>query len=115
MADVVHVRDVKHYKPRLPTLVRDFKDSYLFEERNVQWLASRFLGTNEETRGVLSYVYKIKFFCVISVILAVKKGIGAELGVSQATVSRSVNAVFDSIIAHANECIKFPTTVSEIT
>ncbi|GBL99554.1 hypothetical protein AVEN_68821-1 [Araneus ventricosus] len=44
-----------------------------------------------------------------------QKGIGAELGVSEATVSRTVNAVVDSIIAHANEWIKFPTTNSEIT
>ncbi|XP_047499264.1 putative nuclease HARBI1 [Penaeus chinensis] len=43
-----------------------------------------------------------------------QKGIGQELGVSQATVSRTVNTVVDSIIAHANEWIKFPTTNREI-
>lgn len=43
-----------------------------------------------------------------------QKGIGAELGVNQATVSRTVNAVVDSIIAHTNESIKFPTTNNEI-
>ncbi|GBL73991.1 hypothetical protein AVEN_79797-1, partial [Araneus ventricosus] len=40
--------------------------------------------------------------------------IGAELSFTQATVSLSANAVVDSIIAHANEWIKFPTTNSEI-
>ncbi|GBM72434.1 hypothetical protein AVEN_198000-1 [Araneus ventricosus] len=44
-----------------------------------------------------------------------QKGISTELGVSKATVSRTVNAVVDSIIAHANEWIKLPTTNSEIT
>ncbi|GBN92683.1 hypothetical protein AVEN_137795-1 [Araneus ventricosus] len=69
MADVVHVRDVKHYKHRLPTLIRDFKDLYRFEERNVQWLADRVLGTNEEPRYVcrvkLENVPKIIVTCVV--------------------------------------------------
>lgn len=116
MADVVHVRDAKYYKPRLSTLVRDFKDLYRFEERNLQWLADRFLGTNEETRGgALSTAHRMKVCLRYLSDPGYQKGIGEELGVSQATVSRTVNAVVDSIVAHATDWIKFPTTNSEIT
>ncbi|CAH1990869.1 unnamed protein product [Acanthoscelides obtectus] len=39
-----------------------------------------------------------------------QQGIGQELGVSQATVSRTVDRVVNSIVAQSNEWIKFPTT-----
>ncbi|CAH1957000.1 unnamed protein product [Acanthoscelides obtectus] len=39
-----------------------------------------------------------------------QQGIGQELGVSQATVSRTVDRVVSSIVAQSNEWIKFPTT-----
>lgn len=51
MAEVVNLRDVKHYKPRSPILVCDFKALYRLKEGNLQWLATRFLDANEETRG----------------------------------------------------------------
>ncbi|CAH2008231.1 unnamed protein product [Acanthoscelides obtectus] len=38
-----------------------------------------------------------------------------ELGVSQATVSRTVDRVVNSIVAQSNEWIKFPTTNHELT
>ena len=60
-----------------------FESAGLNGERNVQWLADRFLGANEGTRG--------------------KVLIGEELGVSQATVSRTECAEVDSIVANANE------------
>lgn len=115
MADFVDVRHVKQYMPRLPTLDRDFKMLFRFEEQNVQWLADRFLGTNEETRGgALSSFHRMKICLRYLSDPGYQKGIGQELGVSQATVSRTVNTVVDSIIAHANEWIKFPTTNREI-
>ncbi|CAH1998052.1 unnamed protein product [Acanthoscelides obtectus] len=43
-----------------------------------------------------------------------QQGIGQELGVSQATVSRTVDRVANSIAAHSNECIKFPTANHEL-
>ncbi|CAH1985213.1 unnamed protein product [Acanthoscelides obtectus] len=39
-----------------------------------------------------------------------QQGIGQELGVSQTTVSRTVDRVMNSIVAQSNEWIKFPTT-----
>ncbi|CAH1958569.1 unnamed protein product [Acanthoscelides obtectus] len=43
-----------------------------------------------------------------------QQGIGQELGVSQATVSRTVGRVVNSIVAQSNEWIKFPTTNHEL-
>ncbi|CAH2009012.1 unnamed protein product [Acanthoscelides obtectus] len=43
-----------------------------------------------------------------------QQGIGQELGVSQATVSRTVDRVVNSIVAQSNEWIKFPTTNHEL-
>ncbi|CAH1985251.1 unnamed protein product [Acanthoscelides obtectus] len=39
-----------------------------------------------------------------------QQGIGQELGVSPATVSRTVDRVVNSIVAQSHEWIKFPTT-----
>ncbi|CAH1993542.1 unnamed protein product [Acanthoscelides obtectus] len=43
-----------------------------------------------------------------------QQGIGQELGVSQATVSRTVDRVVNSIVTQLNEWIKFPTTNHEL-
>ncbi|CAH1972725.1 unnamed protein product [Acanthoscelides obtectus] len=43
-----------------------------------------------------------------------QQGIGQELSVSQATVSRTVDRVVNSIVAQSNEWIKFPTTNHEL-
>ncbi|CAH1992583.1 unnamed protein product [Acanthoscelides obtectus] len=43
-----------------------------------------------------------------------QQGIGQELGLSQATVSRTVDRVVNSIAAQSNESIKFPTTNHEL-
>ncbi|CAH1987571.1 unnamed protein product [Acanthoscelides obtectus] len=43
-----------------------------------------------------------------------QQGSGQELGVSQATVSRTVDRVANSIVAQSNEWIKFPTTNHEL-
>ncbi|CAH2005452.1 unnamed protein product [Acanthoscelides obtectus] len=44
-----------------------------------------------------------------------QQGIGKELGVSQATVSRTVDRVVNSIFTQSNEWTKFPTTKHELT
>ncbi|KAG8299208.1 hypothetical protein J6590_106527 [Homalodisca vitripennis] len=90
MADVVDMRDVKQYKPRLPTLPRDFKELHRFNEDNVEWLANRFLVATVETRGgALSSVHKTKICLRYLADPGYQKGIGQELGIDQATVSRS--------------------------
>lgn len=115
MAEVVDVRGVKQYKPRLPTLPRDFKELYRFNEDNVEWLANTFLGATEETRGgALSSVHKMKICLRYLADPGYQKGIGQELGIDQATVSRTVTEVVDSIVVQANQWIKFPTSNNEI-
>ncbi|XP_045462246.1 putative nuclease HARBI1 [Harmonia axyridis] len=112
MANVVELREIKHYKERLSTPVRDYKELYRFQEENVQWLANRFLGINNaETRGgALSSVLKMQICLRYLRDTGYQRGIGQELGVSQATVSRTVTAVIDSIVAQSNYWIKFPST-----
>ncbi|CAH1954640.1 unnamed protein product [Acanthoscelides obtectus] len=43
-----------------------------------------------------------------------QQGIGQELGVSQATVSRTEDRVVNRIVAQSNEWLKFPTTNHEL-
>ncbi|CAH1960485.1 unnamed protein product [Acanthoscelides obtectus] len=43
-----------------------------------------------------------------------QQSIGQELRVSQATVSRTVDRVVNSIVAQSNEWIKLPTTNHEL-
>ncbi|CAH1964566.1 unnamed protein product [Acanthoscelides obtectus] len=43
-----------------------------------------------------------------------QQGIGQELGVSQATVSRTVGRVVNNIVAQSNDWIKFATTNHEL-
>ncbi|CAH2008209.1 unnamed protein product [Acanthoscelides obtectus] len=97
MAEIVDVRDVKTYNPRLPSLGRELKKLYRFDEAN-------FLVENEETRGgALSCVHKIKISLRYLDEPGYQQGICQELGVSQATVSRTVDIVVNSIVAQSNE------------
>ncbi|CAH1980170.1 unnamed protein product [Acanthoscelides obtectus] len=43
-----------------------------------------------------------------------QQGIGQELGVSQATLSRTVDRVVNSIVAQSNEWLRFSTTNREL-
>ncbi|KAG8322900.1 hypothetical protein J6590_012893 [Homalodisca vitripennis] len=109
IVDVVNVRDVKHYKPCLNTLVRDLEMLYRFEEERVKWL-DRFVGTNEENRGgALSSVHKMCAY-VISVILAIKK-----VSVKNLMPAVVILVITDDIVELSNEWIKCPTTNLEIT
>ena len=77
--------------PHLPTRDRDFKALFRFEEENVQWLADRFLGQNDETRGgALTSLHKMKICLRCLGDPGYQMGIGQELGVSQATVSLNI-------------------------
>ena len=66
MAEFICASNSKEYLPRLPTRDCDFKALFRFEEENFQWLADRFLGQNEETRGgALTSLHKMKI-CLVS-------------------------------------------------
>ncbi|CAH1957582.1 unnamed protein product [Acanthoscelides obtectus] len=93
MAEIVDVRDVKTYKRRLPSLSRDEK-SYIGSTKQI------FLVENEEIRGgAVSCIHKMKICLRYLGDPGYQQGIGQELGVSQATVSRTVDRVVNSIVA----------------
>ena len=78
---------------------------------SIRLLADNFLERNDETRGgALSNFHKMKICLRYLCDPGYQKGAGQELGVSQATVSRTVNSVVDRIIGQANKWIKFPST-----
>lgn len=115
MAEVVHLRKVKYYKPRSSPQVSDFKSLFRFEEENLEWLANNFLGANTESRGgALSSLQKMKICLRYLADPGFQKGIGEELGVEQSTVSRTVSNVVQKIISQADYWIKFPTTQNSI-
>lgn len=111
MAEVVHLRKIKYYKPRLSPQVSDFKSLFRFEEQNVEWLANNFLGVVNESRGgALSSIQKMKICLRYLADPGFQMGIGEELGVEQSTVSRTVKSVVQKIVDQADRWIKFPTT-----
>ncbi|CAH1964633.1 unnamed protein product [Acanthoscelides obtectus] len=63
-----------------------------------------FLVENKETRGgALSCIHKMKICLRYLGETGYQQFIGQELGVSQATVSRTVDRVVNSIVAQSNE------------
>ncbi|CAH2016692.1 unnamed protein product [Acanthoscelides obtectus] len=89
------------YKPRLPSFGRDFKN-YIGSTKQI------FLVENEETQGgVLSGIHKMKICLRYLGDPGYQQGTGQELGVSQATVSRTVDRVVNSIFAQSNESINY--------
>lgn len=108
MAEVVDVRDQKYYKPRRNPPDRDVKVLFRFEPANVEWIANYFLGQAVESRGgVLSSDHKMKICLRYLAIPGYQSGIAEELGVSQGTVSITVSAVVEKIVAS----ISFPNTL----
>ncbi|XP_047502729.1 putative nuclease HARBI1 [Penaeus chinensis] len=74
MADFVDVRHVKQYMPRLPTLDRDFKMLFRFEEQNVS--VKNFPTTNREiVEAKQLWQRKYKFPTAIGVIDCTHVGI----------------------------------------
>ena len=44
-------RKMKQYRPRYETRMKDYKILFRFDEKNVEWMASYFIGNNNEHRG----------------------------------------------------------------
>ena len=51
MADFIDLGHGEQYMPRFASRNCYFKLLFRYEEENVQWLANRFLGTSQGTRG----------------------------------------------------------------
>ena len=62
MTDFIDLSHGKQYKYSTISVTRfDFKLLFRFEKENVQWLANKFLGSSQETRGgALSSLHKMK-------------------------------------------------------
>lgn len=115
MAELVQLRKIKHYKPRLSPQVSDFKSLFRFEEQNVEWLENNFLDFNNESRGgALSSALKMKICLRYLADPGFQMGIGEELGVEQSTVSRTVKYVVQKVVDQADRWIRFPTTENSI-
>ncbi|XP_030751003.1 putative nuclease HARBI1 [Sitophilus oryzae] len=113
MANIVHLRTRKYYKPRHTSRESDFKTLFTFEEQNVMWLADHFLGADLETRGAaLSPVQKVFLrYCANP---EFQSGIADELGCTQPTVSRIYHEVLEQLVQPVGEWIRFPNTENQI-
>jgi hypothetical protein len=88
-------RSVKIYKARKITLPRDFRTLYRFEEANLEWVASHFLGQSEETRGgALSPKQRMQIFLRYIADPGFQIGVGEDLGVTQSTACKVIHEVF---------------------
>lgn len=115
MAEFVNVRAQKQYKVRREVDRRDYKSLYRFEEENVNWMATYFLGENHERRGgALSSNHKMKVFLRYMANPGFQTGVAEELGINQSTVSKTISSVMIKIIEKAHLWIKFPSTLPKV-
>lgn len=115
MADFVNLRAQKQYKVRREPNRQDFKSLYRFEEENVNWMATYFLGENHERRGgALSSSHKMKVFLRYMANPGFQTGVAEELGIDQSTVSTTISSVMNKIIEKAHLWIKFPSTLTKL-
>lgn len=115
MAEFVNLRAQKQYKVRREANWRDFKSLYRFQEENVNWMATYFLGENLERRGgALSSNHKMKVFLRYMANPGFQMGVAEELGITQSTVSKTISFVMNKIVEKSHLWIKFPSTQPKI-
>uniref|UniRef100_A0A8D9E4B2 Uncharacterized protein n=1 Tax=Cacopsylla melanoneura TaxID=428564 RepID=A0A8D9E4B2_9HEMI len=109
MAQLIFRRE-KVYRQRTTPPSKDFKALYRFEERNVEWLGSHFLGDSHERRGgALSSKERMQVFLRYMGDPGFQKGIGEEIKIDQSTVSRTILHVSQKILEKADLWIQLPT------
>ena len=92
--NIFTVRNVKVYKPRRDTGAEDYRKLYRFDEVNVEWISSHFLGEDFDSRGGgLSPKQKMQIFLRYMADPGFQNGVGEDLGVDQTTVSKIVHKV----------------------
>ncbi|XP_022906051.2 putative nuclease HARBI1 [Onthophagus taurus] len=115
MAEFINLRAEKHYKVRRGADNRDFKSLYRFEEENLHYIATHFMGENNERRGgALSSDLKIKIFLRYMTNPGFQTGVAEELGIHQSTVSKTITFVINKILEKAPLWIKFPSTLNQV-
>ena len=96
MAELLHiqVRSRKQYRPRRTTQEADYRKLYRFDDQNVQWLASYFIGENTVTRGgALGPKMQIQVLLRYISDPGFQVGVGEDLGIHQSTVSKTIKNV----------------------
>jgi hypothetical protein len=92
--NIAPFRQVKLYRARKDTLPEDYRTLYRFEETNVEWIASHFLGDVWDSRGGgLSPLQQMKTFLRYMADPGFQSGVGEDLGIDQTTVSKTVHKV----------------------
>jgi hypothetical protein len=88
------VRNVKVYKKRKLTRTEDYRSLYRFDEVNVEWIASHFLGNEWDRRGGgLSPKMQMQIFLRYMADPGFQTGVGEDVGVVQTTVSKVIHRV----------------------
>ncbi|XP_061397459.1 putative nuclease HARBI1, partial [Musca vetustissima] len=86
-----------------------------FDGSSICWLANYLFEESEERRGgALSNNDKIRLYLRFCADPGFQNGIATDIGVHQATVSRTIADVAKRISAKASEWIKFPKDAEEI-
>ena len=88
------IRQPKLYKDRRVISPSEFKRIFRFEKHSVEWMADHFLQQSTETRGgKLSHIEEMQTYLRYIADPGFQVGIGHDLGLSQPTVSRTINKV----------------------
>jgi hypothetical protein len=89
---------------------------YRFDEVNVQWMATYFMGQekNEKRGGALSNVDKLKIFLRCVGDPGFQTGVAEDIGIHQTTVSKIIVEIMDKILPKASTWIKFAQTEAKI-
>ena len=107
---------VRHFKSRRePATEHFYRTQFRFSKPSVRWLSNHFLGpdTGETRGGALNNQQRMEIALRYYADPGFQNGVSEVVGVSQATVSRTVAFVTDRIVAKRNTWIVFPRTTQE--
>ena len=107
---------VRHFKSRRePATEHYYRTQFRFSKPSVRWLSNHFLGpdTGETRGGALNNQQRMEIALRYYADPGFQNGVSEVVGVSQATVSRTVAFVTDRIVAKRNTWIVFPRTTQE--
>lgn len=97
-----------------PESNQDYHQLFRFTEENVKFLTREFIRETEETRGgALSPKQQMEVTLRCLSDPGFQRSVGFEMGVSQSTVSKTLQSVVQQISEQAKDWIKFPCTGAE--
>ena len=106
----------KVYKTRQTVTEAYYRTQFRFSKQSVQWIATEFLGADmgELRGGALTNIQKMEITLRYMADPGFMNGLSEVVGVSQPTVSRTVQGVVEEICSKVGDWIKFPSTQAEI-